>query len=139
MIILDTNVISEIISKKPDTNVVAWLNSINSSKLFTSWINIAEIERGISRLPDGKRKDKFETNFNHFVNKALSGRLLAFDEGAANFYGDVCFSREKSGLHVDAVDLMIVAIAKSYKFKIATRNTNDFSNCGIELINPWLT
>jgi len=137
MIVLDTNVISEFIKKKPNQKIVAWVNGINTNDLYTTWINIAEIQRGIFRLPTGKRRAKLESNFRQFINKAFMGRVLSFDQGAANFYGELCAGRESKGLHIDPVDLMIVAIARSQHFKVASRNISDLLGCGVELINPW--
>jgi len=137
MIVLDTNVISEVMRKEPNQKIVAWINGINTNDLYTTWINIAEIQRGIFRLPTGKRRAKLEINFKQFINKAFLGRVLSFDKAAADFYGELCVGRESKGLHVDPVDLMIAAIAKSHQYKVASRNISDLSSCGVELINPW--
>jgi len=137
MIILDTNVISEFMRKQPNQNVVAWVNGIDTNDLYTTCINIAEIQRVIYRLPVGKRRSNLENNFKKFIKKAFKGRLLAFDQSAANFYGELCANRENNGLHVDPVDLMIAAIAKNQRFKVASRNISDLLGCGIELVNPW--
>lgn len=137
MIILDTNIISEFMRKAPNPEVVAWANQTDTTTLYTTWINIAEIQRGIVRLPIGKRRANLDQNFKQFIHKVFGQRVLSFDEGAANCYGALSSRREKAGLHIDSVDLMILAIAKNYRSKIATRNTIDFSNCGVDLINPW--
>ena len=137
MIVLDTNVISEFMRKEPNQKVVAWVNGINTNDLYTTWINIAEIQRGIFRLNTGKRRSNLESNFKQFMNKAFLGRVLSFDQAAANFYGELCANRESEGLHIDQIDLMIAAIAKSHHFKVASRNISDLSGCGVELINPW--
>jgi predicted nucleic acid-binding protein len=138
MIILDTNVIAEFMRKEPAPQVTAWVNNIDTNALYTTWINIAEIQRGIFRLPIGKRRDNLDRNFKLFIDKAFSGRVLAFEQSAASYYGSISAERESAGLHIDPVDLMIVAIAKSYQFKIATRNTSDFSACGVAVIDPWI-
>jgi hypothetical protein len=137
MIILDTNVISEFMQKTPNLYVADWANQLSSQSLYTTWINIAEINRGISRLPKGKRQKDLNDNFTAFVNSAFNDRVLAFEQTAAGHYGQLCLQREKQGLNVDPIDLMIAAIAKRYQFKIATRNERDFAHCGVDIINPW--
>ncbi len=138
MIILDTNVISELMREKPDNQVKQWLSQQKFIHLYLTTITIAEIQRGLARLPIGKRRANLETNFSHFLSSAFAGRILSFDEDAAYLYGDIAAKREKAGFHIDAVDLMIVSIAKSHAAKIATRNTKDFHSCEVELINPWI-
>lgn len=137
MVILDTNVISEFMQQKPNNQVAKWVDKVATKSLYTTWINIAEINRGISRLPEGKRQIELRNNFLGFINSAFSDRILAFEQIAAGHYGQLCAMREKQGLNVDPIDLMIVAIAKKYQYKIATRNERDFSDCGIGIINPW--
>lgn len=137
MILLDTNVISEMMRDEPDGRVAAWMGSQKSLHLTVSTITLAEIQRGLKRLPVGKRRKVLEASFAEFIARGFEGRVLAFDEAAARIYGDVCAQRESKGLHADPVDLMIAATAKASDAGIATRNTADFEHCGIKLINPW--
>ncbi len=137
MIILDTNVISELMKQKPDPAVSGWIAGQTPMKLAITAIAIAEIQRGILRLPEGKRRQKLGNNFTHFIEEAFRGRILSFDERAGYIYGDIASQREKAGFNVDPVDLMISAIAKSHNAAVATRNIKDFRDCGIRLINPW--
>lgn len=137
MILLDTNVISEMMREVPDGRVVAWLGRQKSLHLAVTTITIAEIQRGLKRLPAGKRRKTLEANFADFISRGFQGRVIPFDEPAARLYGDVCALRESKGLHADALDLMIAAIAKAADASLATRNTGDFEHCGIKLINPW--
>jgi len=137
MIILDTNVISELMREKPDPNVKQWVDQQKAIHLSLTTITIAEIQRGLMRLPPGKRRTNLETNFNRFVNAAFAGRVYSFNQEAAYLYGQIAAQREHCGFHADAVDLMVAAIAKSEDAKIATRNIKGFSGCSIDLINPW--
>lgn len=137
MILLDTNVVSEMMRDQPDGRVAAWMGRQKSLHLAVSTITVAEIQRGLRRLPAGKRRKILEASFAEFIARGFEGRVLAFDEAAARIYGDVCALREAKGLHADPVDLMIAAIAKAADASIATRNTGDFEHCGIKLINPW--
>ncbi len=137
MIILDTNVISELMKKHPDPAVIAWTKEQKPTNLAITAIAIAEIQRGISLLPKGKRRDNLEDDFKCFVEKAFIGRILPFDEDAAYLYGEIAAKRVQSGFNIDAVDLMIASIVKNYGASIATRNIKDFKDCGFNVINPW--
>ena len=137
MIILDTNVVSELMREKPHENVKAWIAAQKPSDLSLTTITIAEIQRGLARLPKGKRRNALERSFSAFITEAFSGRIFSFDEEAAYIYGIVAAKREKEGFNTDAMDLMISAIVKAQKASIATRNTKDFDGCGFKVINPW--
>jgi len=137
MIILDTNVISELMKEQPDSQVKQWIGSQKPQDLALTAIAIAEITRGLSRLPKGKRRNILGQNFTAFVHDAFGGRIFPFDEEAALLYGGVSATREQAGMKADPVDLMIASIAKNHNASIATRNIKDFKVCEITLINPW--
>lgn len=137
MIVLDTNVISELMRPAPDGGVRAWIAAKNPLHLAITTITIAEIRRGIERLPNGRQRKRLEERFAAFVDEGFAGRLLVFDRSAAFVCGEVSATRERKGLHADAVDMMIAAIVKSAGATLATRNTSDFEQCGIGLANPW--
>ncbi len=137
MIILDTNVISEIMRPEPDAGVKAWLATQDPLALAVTSITVAEIQRGIVRLPKGKRRMGLENRFAAFIEASFAGRLLVFDKSAAYACGEVSARREQKGLHADAVDMMIAGIVAATKGSLATRNITDFNECGILLINPW--
>jgi len=137
MIILDTNVISELMKEQPDLQVKQWIGAQKPQDLALTAIAIAEITRGLFRLPKGKRRDILEQNFTAFVHDAFGGRIFPFDEEAALLYGGLSATREQAGMKADPVDLMIASIAKNHNASIATRNIKDFTGCEITLINPW--
>ncbi|MEE4639952.1 MAG: type II toxin-antitoxin system VapC family toxin [Wenzhouxiangella sp.] len=137
MIVLDTNVISELMRPAPDDGVKAWIAAKAPLDLAITTITVAEIRRGIVRLPNGRKRERLEEKFSAFVEEAFAGRLLVFDQSAAYACGEVSADRERKGLHADAVDMMIAAIVKSAGATLATRNTSDFELCGIGLANPW--
>ena len=137
MIILDTNVISELMREEPHKNVKEWVAAHKPTELSLTTIAIAEIQKGLARLAKGKRRNTLENNFSIFVAEAFNDRIYSFDEEAAYIYGKIVEKREKEGFNTDAVDLMIGAIVKSQNASIATRNTKDFEGCGIKIINPW--
>lgn len=137
MIILDTNIISEVMRATPEPAVVRWLDKQPVRQLATTTINLAEIKRGLARLPVGQRRRGFETRFDGFATHSFAGRILEFDEAAANAYGDLVVARERAGRPMEGFDGLIAAIAKSRRMPLATRNVRDFDGCGIDVICPW--
>jgi predicted nucleic acid-binding protein len=138
VIILDTNVISEIMRPAPDTAVLAWLRGWPTNRIATTTINIAEIKYGLARLEAGKRRRDLESKFFSFVSLGFANRILGFDEAAAEaYYGDLVVARERIGRPLEGFDGLIAAIAKGNGLDIATRNHADFEECGVAVLNPW--
>lgn len=139
MIILDTNVISEVLRPRPDANVVTWLKSVTDDVAITA-VTLAELWAGLRRLPDGRRK----TDLTAQVESAIqpyrdTGAILAFDAVAAFRYADILAAREAAGLPITTEDAQIAAICRARDASCATRNTKDFSGTGVALINPWMS
>lgn len=139
MILLDTNVISEIMKPAPDDRVVEWLNGQDSSVLHVSSVTIGEIEFGLRILPDGKKRDGLRDRFASFMAQAFATRILSYDETAARAYGDIMGLRRETGRPMTAPDGQIAAIARTGGYALATRNIKDFQGCGIDLIDPFAT
>jgi len=137
MIVLDTNVVSEVMKTRPAEAVVAWLNSQDSEKLYISAITIGEIAYGLRILPDGKRQSELRERFERFVTLAFDRRVLIYDETAARLYGELMGDRKELGLPMSVPDGQIAAIARRNHLAVATRNVLDFESCGIEVINPF--
>ena len=137
MILLDTNVVSEVMRPKPSGNVVNWLNQQNSGSLFLSSITIAEICYGLRILPIGRRRQELETRFEAFIAQGFSRRIIGFDESAARAYAEIMGKRKEEGLPMSLPDGQIAAVAQISHLALATRNIRDFENCGLELINPF--
>lgn len=137
MIILDTNVVSELMRKTPIVAVETWIRAQDLDELSVSAITVAEILRGISLLPVGRRRTLLNEGFDDFIADTVANEILPFDNAAAVAFGRLAAERKQSGFNTDSVDLMIAAIALTHNAKLATRNTRDFEGCGIELINPW--
>ena len=138
MIVIDTNVISEVMKTSPSLAVLEWLNQQNSNSLFVSTITLGEIEYGLRILPTGKRRHELKERFEQFIFQAFRQRILVFDEAAARSYGEVMGHRKDLGRPMSVPDGQIAAIARSKGFAIATRNTSDFEECGVDLFNPFL-
>ena len=137
MILLDTNVVSEVMKTQPVEAVVAWLNSQDSERLYVSAITIGEIAYGLRILPDGKRRSGLHERFERFVALAFDQRVLAYDESAARVYGELMGDRKELGLPMSVPDGQIAAIARLNHLAVATRDVLDFEHCGIDVLNPF--
>ncbi len=137
MIILDTNVVSEILKETPDPSVFAWVHGKNFSEFALSVISLAEIKYGFKKLPAGKRKAILENKFNKFLKRGFKNTILSFTEVEAEIYASLSAKRRALGLSVQELDMMIGATTLANNAMLATRNTKDFTSCEITLINPW--
>lgn len=137
MILLDTNVVSELMKTEPAEAVLAWLNHQPSERLYLSAVTIGEIAYGLRILPDGKRRSGLRDRFERFVALAFDQRVLSYDESAGRIYGELMAERKELGLPMSVTDGQIAAIARRDHLTIATRNVLDFENCGIEVVNPF--
>jgi toxin FitB len=137
VIILDTNVVSELIRATPDPNVRAWVNSRPSTQIATTAITAAELYYGVARLPVGQRRQQLAVAVSALLNQALRGRIVPFDERAARRYADVIARREHAGRPIEALDAQIAAICRELGAVLATRNIKDFEETGVELVDPW--
>lgn len=136
MIVVDTDVASELMRPSPSTAVTAWVRARSSAELFTTSITLAEVLHGIRRLPGGRRKDLLEAAAKD-VFSAFADHLLAFDASAAAEYATVVHARERDGTPMDGVDAQIAAICRVRGATLATRNVKDFRGTGIEIVDPW--
>ena len=137
MIILDTNVLSELLKPQPNKDVLAWVGQIAVGSLFTSSITEAEIRYGVARLPDGQRKYALSSVIDGIFSKDFENRILPFDSLAARAYTKISANRDRIGRPISQFDAQIAAIAQSCGGDIATRNDSDFYECGVTVINPW--
>jgi len=137
MIVLDTNVLSELLRPAPQAGVVAWLAAQPRPSLFTTTVSRAEILYGILSLPDGARKQVLWSATQAIFNQDLAGRVLTFDNDAADAYAEIASARKRLGKPISQFDAMIAAMARSRGAKLATRNVKDFIDCGLDVIDPW--
>lgn len=137
MIVLDTNVISEIFRPQPDASVVGWLESLTGDVAITA-VTLAELLAGVRRLPAGRRKSSLSSRVESALEPYRETRaILPFDHIAAEKYADVLAAREAAGLPISTADAQIAAICLTNDAICATRNTKDFAHTRIELIDPW--
>ena len=137
MIVLDTNVLSEMLRPAPDPRVVAWMAGRSASQLFTTAVTEAEIRYGVARLDVGQRRVALVSAITGIFEEDMAGRVLAFDSEAAIAYAKIVAEREKLGRPISQFDAQIAAIARIHGADVATRNVRDFTDCGIRLIDPW--
>lgn len=137
MILLDTNIISEMMKPCPDTQVMNWLDQQESMQLFISTITIAEIAYGLNALPEGQRRSRLEDAFNRAINMSFKHRILPFDIAAAYVYAKLMSRGKAPGLRLSVPDGQIAAIASAQGCILATRNVRDFESCGLEVISPF--
>jgi predicted nucleic acid-binding protein len=135
--LLDTNVLSAIISLRPVPEVATWIAGQPDELLFTATICQAEILSGIAILPDGRRRRDLETAARAMFADDFDGRVLAFDMEAAAAYADIFADRRRIGLGTAPLDLMIAAIARANDASVVTRDVGGFEGCGVTVINPW--
>ena len=136
MIVLDTNVISELTRPVSDSHVVDWFGRQDTADLATTTINEAEILAGLALLPMGKRKDGLIYATTTMLD-VLGYGVFSFDRNAAQLYPLIVLQRRAMGLKTEVADGQIAAIARSHRAAIATRNIKDFTHCNIDIINPW--
>jgi len=137
MVILDTNVVAEMMKAAPAPTVVSWLNGQEASGLFLTAITLGEVGYGLRVMPQGKRRFQLEEGFERILAEGFAGRVLAFDEEAARHYGEVMGRRKEIGRPLSVLDGQIASIARARGCMVATRNVRDFSECGVEIINPF--
>jgi len=137
VIILDTNVISELMKPKPHPAVLNWFAVAAAVQLFTTSINKAEILCGIAALPDGRRRAALARAAEAMFAQELADRILPFDAGAAVHYADIITMRTHAGRPIGSLDAQVAATARAFGGDVATRDISDFTGCGLTLINPW--
>ena len=137
MIILDTNVVSEVMRSPSVGPVTTWMNGQPLNSLCTTAITVAEILHGIDLLPPGKRRNAVTESFRNFVDRGFRSRILPFDAAAAAEYAAIKVHRQRLGHRVGNFDALIAAIARSQHADIASRDASGFADCGIGVINPW--
>lgn len=137
MIVVDTNVISEVMRPQPSLQVLNWLNTQDSNQLFITTVTLAEISYGLRVLPEGQRRWHLHSRFEQFIAQAFEERVLDFTASAARAYAEIMGHRKEAGHPMSQPDGQIASIAHVHGFAVATRNIKDFEDCGLELINPF--
>lgn len=137
MIVLDTNVISELTRKRPEPAVVEWVDSQPADALAVTSVTAGELRYGVERMPDGKRKEALREQIEAMLSLDLGQNILPFDDAAAKAYGRIAAGREAIGRPISQSDAQIAAICEATGSKLATRNVDDFASLDIPIVNPW--
>ena len=137
MIILDTNIVSELMKPSPDKNLWQWFDTVENAPLFITSITVAELRYGVSVLPKGKRQTQLDREITGMINEQFSERVLDFNRVSAETYGVLMARLKGKGINIGQSDGMIAAIALVYDAQLITRNITDFEHCGLLLVNPF--
>ena len=137
MIVLDTNVISELFKPAPDPGVMAWVGSLPGNDMFTTAVTRGELLFGLRCMPEGRRRSDLLQKMTVLFEQKLAGHVLPYDSEAADAYAELAARRRAQGRPIAQSDAMIAGIARSRGATLATRNMRDFEGCGISLIDPW--
>ena len=137
MIILDTNVLSELLRPEPAEQVERWLAAQDGATVYFTTVGEAELRHGVALLPAGKRRNALSTAIEGLLEEDFRDRILPFDRPAARAYATIAAERRAAGRPISQFDCQIAAIARARGATVATRNSSDYQGCGIELIDPW--
>jgi predicted nucleic acid-binding protein len=137
MIVVDTNVLSELMKPSPAASVARWIAAHPAQSIYTTSITQAEILYGILLLPAGRKRDAIRAAAEAMFSTDFQGRILPFGSGAASIYARIASGRRRAGRPISHHDAQIAAIASLEKAEVATRNVADFEDCGIRVIDPW--
>jgi predicted nucleic acid-binding protein len=137
MVVLDTNVVSELMRDVPHAGVLVWVDDRLTRQLFVTAVTEAEVRTGVAFLPEGRRRRRLAEAADRAFRGLFSGRILPFDSEAAHTYAEIAAARRASGRPLSQADGQIAAIARSRGMAVATRNVRDFADTGIDLIDPW--
>ncbi|KWV55941.1 plasmid stability protein StbB [Rhizobium altiplani] len=137
MIVIDTNVVSELWKAEPDRNVMTWIDAQMIETLYLSAITVAELRFGLAAMPAGKRRTIYLNRLEGEVLPALAGRILPFDLDASRTYAGLMAQAKRAGKAISNADGYIAATALARGFMVATRGTSPFAAAGLDIINPW--
>lgn len=137
VIVLDTNVVSELARPRPSQAVIDWVDAHDSSELVITALTASEIRAGVALLPAGRRQREIGEGMEALLSDTFAGHVLAFDLDSSAYYADILATRTCAGRPISGLDAQIAAICIQYQATLATRNTADFDGIGLDLINPW--
>ncbi len=137
MILIDTNVISELWRADPNPEVLAWVDAQTVETLYLSAVTVAELRFGLATMPPGKRRTVYQARLEKEVLPAFAGRVLPFDLAATQAYADLMAQARAEGKAIAQADGCIAATATAHSLMVATRDTGPFEAAGLKVINPW--
>jgi predicted nucleic acid-binding protein len=137
MIVLDTNVLSELLRPTPAPQVEAWLAAQDGASVYFTAVGEAELRHGVALLPAGRRRDALAEAIEGMLDDDFRDRILPFNREAARAYAAIAAANRAAGRPVSQLDCQIAAIARAHGASVATRNTGDYEGCGVAVIDPW--
>lgn len=137
VLVLDTNVISELMRPGPAPTVTTWLALQTPTDVFLTAVTEAELRYGVALIPDGRRRRALERVVDGIISEDFRGRVLPFDSQVAPAYARIVSERRAAGRPISQLDAQIAAIAFTHAATLATRNVRDFEGCNLELVDPW--
>ena len=137
MIVLDTNVVSELMRRAPEAGVVRWVDRFPAEDVFVTAVTAAELRYEVARLPEGHRRRELFIKVDGLLAEDFRDQILPFDELAATHYAEIVASRERAGQPISMADAQSAAICRNWSADLATRNVDDFVDTGVNIVNPW--
>jgi predicted nucleic acid-binding protein len=137
MIVLDTNVLSELLRPTPAPQVEAWLAAQDGASVYFTAVGEAELRHGVAILPAGRRRTALGAAIDGMLDEDFRDRILPFDRDAASAYAVIAATRRAAGRPISQFDCQIAAIARAHGASVATRNIGDYEGCGVTLVDPW--
>jgi predicted nucleic acid-binding protein len=136
--LLDTCLVSELVKKEPNSKVIAWLDECDEQSLFLSVLTIGELQKGISKLSDGVKKEKLQNWVEHDLVDRFEGRVLGLDLDTALVWGKLQGEAEQKGEKLPVMDSLIAATAALHGLFVVTRNARDMERCQVKVFDPWV-
>lgn len=139
MLVIDTNVASDLMRPAPTPSVAAWISERDAATMFLTAISEAELRFGVAILPAGRRRNALEAAMRRWLARGFDERILPFDSAAARAYAEIAADRRQAGRPIGEADCQIAAISRSRGASLVTRNVRDFEGTGVEVVDPWAT
>lgn len=133
--LIDTCALSELVSARPDENVISWFESTAQEGLYLSVLSLGEIRKGVEKMPQGRRRNQILSWLEHDLPLWFEDRMMPIDKHVADEWGHLLSRLERT---FPAIDSLIAATAQFHRLTIVTRNTKDFNLAGIDILNPWV-
>ncbi|HET7922953.1 MAG TPA: type II toxin-antitoxin system VapC family toxin [Gammaproteobacteria bacterium] len=135
--LLDTCFLSELLKPQPDAGVVEWVSGVEEERLFVSVLSLGEIQKGIEKLKNGRRRRRIQTWLDQDLNSRFHNRILPLDLQTALGWGEICGMSEKNGHPLPVIDSLLAAAARARNLVLVTRNGKDFQVYPVTVLNPW--
>jgi predicted nucleic acid-binding protein len=135
--LLDTNCISELVRPKPEPRVMDWMEAADEAMLHLSVLTVGEIRKGVAGLPQGKRRTRLETWLELELHARFAGRIVPIDAAITDRWGLIAADARRRGKALPVIDGLLAATAVHLNLTVVSRNTSDFANAQVQVVNPW--